>query len=176
MSELWDIYDINRKKTGRLAERETYEFKEGEYYLIVVAVIINSQKQILTAKRSEIKKREPLKWELTGGGVRAGEDSLEAIIRETKEEIGLTFKPEEAKLIKAKIKNKDNGSGAFKDFWLFKLDVEADKIKFPDKEAMDAKWVSIDEFMKMQERGEVISGIDFGKEEYELALKILTKD
>ena len=28
MGEFWDIYDENRVKTGRTAERDKYEFKE----------------------------------------------------------------------------------------------------------------------------------------------------
>ena len=100
MEELWDIYDTNRQATGRLAKRETYKFQKGEFHLITVAVIINSQKQILIAKRSETKKREPLKWELTGGGVRAGENTLQAILRETMEEIGLKFEKDDAIFLK----------------------------------------------------------------------------
>lgn len=174
MEELWDIYDINRKKTNKVAGRETHEFTNGEYHLITVAVIINSKDEILTAKRAKTKKRDPLKWELSGGGVRAGESSLEAIIREAKEEIGLSFKQEDAILLKEVRRDNEKGGGSFKDFWLFKSNIDAEQIKFPDKEATEAKWVTIDEFMKMQEGGKVITGLDFEKEDYELAIKILT--
>ena len=51
MVELWDIYDKNKNKTGRVAKRDVYEFKEGEYHLVVVALIINSKKEILITKR-----------------------------------------------------------------------------------------------------------------------------
>ena len=47
MTELWDVYDENKNKTGKLVERETYKFQKGEYHLITVAVIINSKNQIL---------------------------------------------------------------------------------------------------------------------------------
>ena len=47
MGEMWDIYDSNRNKTGRLAERENYKFQKGEFHLITVAVIMNPKKQIL---------------------------------------------------------------------------------------------------------------------------------
>lgn len=36
MTELWDIYDKNRKKTGKLAQRGPNALKEGEYHIIVV--------------------------------------------------------------------------------------------------------------------------------------------
>ena len=42
---------------------------------------------------------------------------------------------------------------------------------FPDKEATAAKWVTIDELLKMVEKDEIISGLEFVKKDYELALK-----
>ena len=30
MGELWDIYDENRRKTGKIAERDVTQLKEGE--------------------------------------------------------------------------------------------------------------------------------------------------
>lgn len=46
---------------------------------------------------------------------------------------------------------------------------------FPDGEATEAKWVNIDEFIKMFNNNEIIPTVDFGREEYEDALeKILT--
>lgn len=43
MAELWDIYDGNKRKTGRTAERGVYEFKDGEYHLVVQAIILNTK-------------------------------------------------------------------------------------------------------------------------------------
>ena len=117
MAELWDVYDINRNKIGKKIERENYKFKEGEYFLITVAVIMNSKKQVLITRRSETKKTSPLKWDLTGGGTRAGETTLQAICRETSEEIGMKFKPEDATFLKEI--RRDGVPSSFKDFWLF---------------------------------------------------------
>ena len=33
MAELWDIYDINKKKTGRTAERDDINSKKGSIIL-----------------------------------------------------------------------------------------------------------------------------------------------
>ena len=41
MAELWDIYDINKNKTGRTAERDAYQFKDGEYHIVVTGIILN---------------------------------------------------------------------------------------------------------------------------------------
>ena len=169
MGEYWDIYDKNRKLTGRVAERNVYQFKDGEYHIVIAAIIMNSKNEILMAKRAPTKLKEPLKWEFTGGGLHAGETSLQGILREVEEERGITFKPEEA--IYLKEIRKDETPPDFKDLWLFKKDLKIEEIKFTDGEAIDAKWVTIDEFLKMKENNETISTIDFGMEEYELALK-----
>ena len=147
MAELWDVYDINRNKIGKKIERENYKFKEGEYFLITVAVIMNSKKQVLITRRSETKKTSPLKWDLTGGGTRAGETTLQAICRETSEEIGMKFKPEDATFLKEI--RRDGVPSSFKDFWLFRSDINADEIQFPDGEAVEAKWATIDEILQM---------------------------
>ena len=40
--ELWDVYDINRKFTGKVIDRHSNErLKKGEYHLVVEAIIIN---------------------------------------------------------------------------------------------------------------------------------------
>lgn len=169
MAELWDIYDDNKIKTGKLVERGVYKLQKGEYHIVVIALIINSKKEILMTKRAPSKKKEPLKWELTGGSIIAGETSLQGILREVKEEIGQIFKPEDA-IFLTSIKRNDIAQD-FKDIWLFKKDIQLEDIKFTDGEAIDAKWVTIEELLKMKENKETVSTIDFGMDEYNMALK-----
>ena len=90
MAEFWDIYDKNRNKTGKLAERDGYEFKDGEYHVVVTGIIFNSKYEILISKRASWKKYGGL-WECNGGSILAGETSLEGILRELKEELGIAF-------------------------------------------------------------------------------------
>lgn len=169
MGELWDIYDKNRNKTGRTAERDVYKLKVGEYHIIVNAVIMNSKKEILISKRAAHKKNGLL-WELSGGSILAGETSIEGMIREVREELGLEFQKEDAVLLKEI--RRDKIPPDFKDLWLFKKDVKITDITFPDGEAIDAKWVTIDEFVEMFNNKEIIPHVDFGIEEYKKALEM----
>ena len=173
MLEMWDIYDINRKKTGRLAERDVYEFKEGEFHIVVQAIIMNSKNELLISKRAA-NKRFSLMWEFNGGSVLAGETSLEGIIREVKEELGIEFTKKEAIFFKEILGYKIAPN--FKDMWLFRKDIDIKDITFPDRETIEAKWVNIDEFMKKYEKGEIIPVIDFGLEEYSEVLKIQQRE
>ena len=167
MGELLDIYDSNRKKIGKITERKGYEFEEGEYRLVVTGIILNQKNEMLISQRAENKKNG-LKWECNGGSILSGETSLEGIIRELKEELGLEFTRKEAIYLK-EIKN-DEYPSDFKDIWLFRKDIKIDELKFQDGEVIDAKWVTIDEFMKMIEKNEINPTNDIGREEYEKAL------
>ena len=55
--------------------------------------------------------------------------------------------------------------------WLFRKDINIEDLTFPDGEATEAKWVNIDEFIKMFNNNEIIPTVDFGREEYEEALE-----
>ena len=172
MSEYWDIYDENRKKTGKIVERGVYEFEPGEYHIVVTGIILNSKNEILITKRAEHKKFG-LMWECNGGSVLAGETSLQGVIRELKEEVGVEFKKREAIFLKEVKGGKKYPN--FKDLWLFRRDVKKEEITFPDGEATDYKWVTIDEFMKMYNNKEIVPTVDFGVEEYNLALKTMQR-
>lgn len=169
MSELWDIYDKNKKKTGRTAERGVYKFKQGEYHIVVTGIILNSKNEILITKRA-IHKKYGLMWECSGGSILAGETSLDGIVRELKEELGIQFQKEEAIFLKEIRRNKVPSD--FKDLWLFFKDIDINDITFPDKEAIEAKWVTIQQFMQMVRNKEIVPTIDFGIKEYQQALNI----
>lgn len=168
MAEFWDVYDENKKKTGKTAERGAYEFENGEYHLVVQAIILNTKNEILITKRAPFKKFGGM-WECNGGSVIRGETSLEGILREVKEELGIEFSKKEAIFLK-EVK-REMIPANFKDLWLFKRDIADNEITLPDGEATDFKWVNIDEFIKMFDNKEIVPTVDFGRGEYELAVK-----
>lgn len=83
--EYWDIYDEKKERTGRTMARNDWHMKPGDYHLTVLALIINETGRILLTQRQLDKQWAPGKWEIPGGGVKAGETSLEAVLRETRE-------------------------------------------------------------------------------------------
>ena len=158
MAELWDIYDDNKRKTGKKVKRDEYQFKDGEYHIVVQAIIINSRNQILISKRAKHKKFG-LMWECNGGSILAGETSLEGI--------GIMFNKQEAIFFK-EIKRKID----FKDIWIFRKNIDIDELTFSDGEVLEAKWVTIEEFMEMINKKEIVPTIDFGLEDYNQVLKL----
>ena len=173
MAELWDIYDINRKKTGRTAERDVYQFKRGEYHVVVTGIIMNSKNEILISKRAKHKKYGLL-WECNSGSILAGETSLEGIIRELKEELGIEFSKKEAIFLKEI--RRDKTPPDFKDLWLFRRNIELKDITFSDGEVIEAKWITIQDFIKMIENKEIIPTNDFGMEEYNKAISLKQRE
>ena len=168
-TEFWDIYDKNKKKTGKIVKRDEYKFKDGEYHIVVTGIIINSKNEILISKRAKYKKLG-LMWECNGGSILSGETSLDGIIRELKEELGIEFSKNEAIFLKEI--RRDDVPADFKDLWLFRKDINIEDITFPDGESIDVKWVTINDFLKMKENKEIVPTIDFGEKEFELALNI----
>ena len=87
MTEIWDIYDKNGNKTGRTMQRGIP--KDGDYMLCVHMYLFNPKGEVLVQKRSKNKESHPGEWDITGGAAISGESSIDAILRETEEEVGI---------------------------------------------------------------------------------------
>ncbi len=89
-NEFLDIYNENGNKTGKVIERGSV-IGNGEFSLSVHLFIHNPKGMFLVQKRSKLKKSLPGEWSITCGAVTAGEESMNAGIREAKEELGLSL-------------------------------------------------------------------------------------
>ena len=87
--EFWDIYDSDKKPTGRTMKRNDWHLKDGEYHLTVLGVMQRTDGRFLITKRVMTKAWAPGHWEVSGGAAMAGESSAEAVRREVLEETGL---------------------------------------------------------------------------------------
>jgi mutator protein MutT len=94
MAEMWDALDENRNKIGVLMERGGKDMNKY-YHIVVHGLVMNSKGEILIIQRAP-NRTFPYMWEYVGGSALAGETSLEGVLRELAEEIGIIFKPEEA--------------------------------------------------------------------------------
>lgn len=92
MSEIWELVDENKKKTGIFHERElAEEIPRGLYHIVVSIWTQTPDGKLLLTRRSP-NKQMPLLWECTMGSVLAGEESPAAAVRELAEETGLLAK------------------------------------------------------------------------------------
>ncbi len=144
MKELWDVYDKNRNKTGKIIKRGTC-MAEDEYHLVVQIWIKNADNKWLISKRAP-HKSHGLKWEPTGGSVVAGETSIQGALREVKEEVGISLSPKQGYLFKSFRREKVTWTNpGFLDVWVFKNNTPAEDIILQKEEVIDAKWATEEE-------------------------------
>ena len=133
--EFWDIYDENKQLTGRKMKRNDWCLKEGEYHLTVLGVIARPDGTFLITKRVMTKAWAPGWWEVSGGGVQAGESSEEAVRREVKEETGLGVRNAEGGYaFTYKRVNPDEGDNYFVDVYRFVMDIDEKDVSFQEAE------------------------------------------
>lgn len=85
--ELFDVYDANKQKTGKIIKRGE-RLKKDEFKIFVQVWLKDENNRILLEKRTA-NVTSPHLWCAVGGHLKSGEDALTACIRETMEEVGI---------------------------------------------------------------------------------------
>ena len=91
MPELWELYDGDKRPTGKTMLRGE-PVPEGYWHIVVGIWTITADGRLLLTRRHP-DKPWGLMWENTGGSVLAGEDSFHGALRELREETGLIADP-----------------------------------------------------------------------------------
>lgn len=146
-NELWDVYDKDRKLTGR-TQRRGDPLPDGDFHLVVHVWIQNSNNEFLITRRSP-NKGYPYMWECTGGAAVTGDTSRDAAIREVQEETGLSVLPENGAFLFT-----DTYENNYRDVWLFRYDFDMRDIVLQEGETCDAKQVTASEIKEMINAGE----------------------
>jgi len=137
-----DIYDRNRRRTGRLHLRGT-RWRRGEFGLIVCVWVYDGKGKILLTQRAP-EKSFPGTWENSGGAAKAGENSRQAIARELFEETGIRANPEDFELLDSR-RDRD----AFFDFYCLKNNTPVEDIVLQPGETTGAQWATFDQIHEM---------------------------
>ena len=148
--EYWDLYDKDRMKLNKKHLRGE-KINPCEFYIIVSGWIINDEGKILLTQRHP-EAKFPLTWEGSKGALIAGEDSITGILREIEEEIGLILKKNSGKIVHTEIEEDWN---IIRDIYIFRENVNIEDVKLQETETVDVKWVTLNEFIKMVENGEM---------------------
>ena len=146
--ELTMTYFENGEKTYRNDGIVSIKEK-GLYYGLVGMWIINSKGQILLQKRSANKKSNPNMWAMCAGHIQTCETYDEAVIRETREEIGLRL---EKKDIKPLLEIAD-GAKLYKGYYTL-CDWAIQNFKRQESEVSELKWIDFETFKTMYKKGD----------------------
>lgn len=146
--ELNDIYDKDRNLTGRTHRRGT-PWRKGEYGFVVCVWVYDGKGNVLLTRRAP-GKSFPGTWENSGGAVQAGESSLQAIVRELREETGIRADPVEFELISSA-----TDKCIHYDFYCLKREIPIDQVILQPGETDAVRWVSFQRVHEMIARGEI---------------------
>ena len=136
--ELWDIYDKDRNKTGRTMKRGE-PMKDGEYHLVVHICIFSSDGKMLIQQSQPFKDGWSNLWDITvGGSSVAGDTSIDAAVREVREEVGIQLSPAELR----KTMTIDFGHG-FDDFYTVTKDVDISSLKLQYEEVQQVNGLTL---------------------------------
>ena len=158
MSELWDVYTIDRKKNGKICARgEQENLLKDEFHLWVMVWIKNPKTgKYLVSQRSADKDTDPLKWETVAGHSIAGDTSLDAALREVFEEVGITLEREKATVLATKVALTYDGfrHNWIRDSYYFETTEEPDLQRVTTNEVIQTRWLTVAEIRKMYDHGD----------------------
>ncbi len=149
--ELWDVYDVNRNRTGKIIERGA-SWGDETYHLIIHVAIFNKEGKMLIQKRAACKRAWANLWDIScGGSAVAGEDSQEAAEREVKEELGIDID-----LSEVRPHFTINYQRGFDDFYTYETEVNPDELVLQTEEVAEARWASLEEVRELFRKGEFV--------------------
>ncbi len=139
-----DLYDINRNLTGETIYKGE-PIPQNKYIVVVLSIMQNSKNEFLIQKRAL--EKDGL-YGSTGGHPKSGESSLEGILTEIKEEIGLTLNPKELELIYS---GREDTKHVFFDIYYLKKDLNISDLTLQKEEVESVEWASIDRIKSLIE-------------------------
>ena len=152
MSEKYKLVDIKGKGTGVILSdsevNDVNNIPKGHYMPVVGVVIINSKNEILLQKRSRNKKMNPGKWGICGGKINLGENSLDAGIRETVEEIQVKLDKEDLQFL-----TMDTSDKVHFTVYYVRKDVELDNCILRKEEVEEIRYFKVEELDDLDNEG-----------------------
>ena len=159
-----DLYDKNRNITGKTILKGE-QIPKDRYIVVVLVFIQNSEGKFLIQKRSKAKNG---KYATTGGHPKTGETSIEGILTEVEEEIGVKMNPKDLKLY---FSGKSEDERVFWDDYYIKMDIQnLNDLKLQEAEVDSVEWLSENEIVNLMKQDKFFKN---HYEEFEILLNWL---
>lgn len=141
--EVWQEYDYNGERIGGIRPSE---YDENKVKLTGGATVMlyryrDGEVEFLFQKRSRLLRENPGKWDTSAGGhVNVGEKRINTVIREAREEIGVTLDASRLEIVASYRRWK-----AIVTLYFYDWTGEEDNFSFDDNEVEEVKWVKYSE-------------------------------
>lgn len=156
--ELLDLYDDNGKPINKTIVRGE-KFDVGNIMLSIV-FIKNSNGKYLIQKTSEEKGS---RFSSTGGHVCHKENGLETILREIKEELGLSINSNDLQFVSL-VKHPDRPCVI--NLYLLNMDVDIKNLKLQDEEVDSVQWLDEEEILELIKNNKFLASHGYLFEKY----------
>ncbi len=147
MEEYWDLYSAARAPLGAVIRRGEPHPK-GTYHIVVSVWVLNDAGQLLLTQRDYQKEQFPGMWEMQGGAVRQGEESLAAVCRELWEETGIRAEREAFVHLNTLLE-----ATAMVDIYALRWDGDIDQIRLHPGDTINARFATLDMLDEMIRQG-----------------------
>lgn len=149
--ELWDVYDVDRTRTGKTMIRGE-AFEKDAYHLVVHVCVFNRNHEMLIQKRQPFKSNFSGLWDVTvGGSAVQGDTSARAAERELFEEVGLSID-----LMGVPPHLSVSFNHGFDDIYIVEKEVDPSALKLQYEEVEQVRFATEEEILSMIETGEFI--------------------
>lgn len=145
-----DVLDSSGRPIGiRKSKSEVH--RDGDWHGAAHVWILNRKGEILIQRRSPAKENWPNLWDVSvAGHISAGEEPVDAALREAREELGITLFPGECgylfTILEQVTLNKGNYiDNEFHHVFLVERDLDVRDLKFGDGEVAEVRFVAVRE-------------------------------
>lgn len=172
--ELVDVYDEDTQlKTGEVISKDEAHEKGIWHSAIHLIIIDKNNSKVLLQKRCKEKKLYPGMWDITvGGHISSGEEAIDALARELKEELGLNIEDYDVNymgMTKEELLNNGINSKEVVFIYLVKEDIDINNIVLQVEEVSEVAWFNKKEFEELVQSKKIIEHV----KEFEIIRNIL---
>lgn len=144
--EKLQLFDINRCMLNESVDRDKkLDLPDGKYFMIVLIFIQNSFGDFLIQKTSA--SRDSV-YATCGGHVSFGDDSIITVLKEAREEMGVSLNKDDVILV-----DSVRFDHCYCDVYYCKKDIDIDNLVLQCEEVDSVSWMSIDEINSLISSG-----------------------